>query len=71
MSTRHQDFNLHGECNAPPEARAAIRHIETAVTDYYAGIPIDVTDLVDKALSLSGLTITVDSQFNRACIQVR
>lgn len=71
MSTRHRNTALPGEYVATPDARAAIAHIESTMTDYYAGVEIDVTDLIDKALSLAGLTITVDSQYNRACIQAR
>jgi hypothetical protein len=71
MSTRHHDTTLPGEYAATPDARAAIEHIETAVTDYCAGAQLDVADIVDKALSLAGLTITIDSQHNRACIQAR
>jgi len=72
MSTRHHHTTtLPGEYVATPDARAAIAHIESTVTDYYAGVEVDVTELVDKALSLAGLTITVDSGHNRACIQAR
>lgn len=71
MSTRHHDTALPGAYVATPDARTAIAHIESTLTDYYTGANVDVTDLIDKVLSLAGLTITVDSQRNQARIQAR
>lgn len=71
MRTRHHGSSLPGVNVATPDARAALEHTETAVTDYYAGAQLDVADTIDKALPLAGLTIMIDSQNNRACIQAR
>jgi len=71
MNTRHNDTTLPGEYAATAQAKTVIEHIEAEMTDYYAGVQVDVADLVDRALSLAGLTITIDSQLNRACIQAR
>lgn len=71
MRPRHHDTAPAGVYAATPDAQDAIAHIESALTAYYSGAEVDVTDLVDKALSLAGLTVTVDSQHNRACIQAR
>lgn len=63
--------SLPGVNVATPDARAALEHTETAVTDYYAGAQLYVADTIDKALPLAGLTNTIDSQNSRACIQAR
>lgn len=60
---------LPGTFQATPDAKKTIDHIERELTGWYAGNEIDVTNLVDKALSLAGLFITVDSQDDKACIQ--
>jgi len=53
-STRHHNTALPGEYVARPDARTARAHIESTLTDYHAGVEIDVTDLVGKALSWPG-----------------
>ncbi|QJD50288.1 hypothetical protein SEA_IWOKEUPLIKEDIS_85 [Mycobacterium phage Iwokeuplikedis] len=52
-----------------PEAAEKIAHIEKHVTAWYHDMHVDWPDLLDKALSLAGLMITVDSTHNKACIQ--
>lgn len=68
--TAHRHDTLHaGMYQATAGARATIASIEDAMTPHYAGNEVILLDLLDQALSLAGLTITVDSEHNRACIQ--
>jgi hypothetical protein len=54
---------------ATKEALEKIAWIENEVTQWFAGREVSVYDLVDTAVSLTGLVLTVDMEHNRACIQ--
>lgn len=60
---------LPGAFQATAAAGSRIAAIEAQVTAWYAGQDVSWTDVLDWALSIAGLTITVDSMHNRATIQ--
>ena len=67
--THRKETLLPGIYLATPDAQATIHAIEAEVTAYYAGDDVDIADVLDRALSLAGLGITVSSDDNVACIQ--
>lgn len=58
-----------GDYTATPEAEKNIRWLEEQVTNWFAGQEVSVFDVVDVALSLTGLTVTAGMADNKACIQ--
>ena len=62
------DFN-HRAMRATPQAAETIKWLEQVVTDWYAGTEVSLYDVVDAAVSLAGLTLTVGMHDDVACIQ--
>jgi hypothetical protein len=60
---------LPGHFQATMQAAKTIRRLEEEVTAWFAGHDVSVFDIVDMALSLSGLTITAGMDDNIAAIQ--